>query len=57
MTGTDGISHAELVAGVETPEKSQKLPVREAAVPITGKASCREYNMVSQGKADFGISL
>ena len=44
----DGRSHAELMAGAETLEKLQTLPVREAASLTTGSESCREFGVPSK---------
>lgn len=49
MTEAERSCQAELVAGVETAEKLQTLPVGEAAL-LTGRDTCREYEVPSKGR-------
>lgn len=47
MPEADGSSHAELMAGAETLEKLQVLPVRGAVLLTTGRENCRGFRVPS----------
>jgi hypothetical protein len=49
VSESDGSSHAGVTSGPESLEKLQTLPVREVALLITGRETCRELSIPSKG--------